>query len=76
MNTVGEKKKWTVEELMIPEAPKAERKGYRFTAFCDEITYHMQTKRELRKFLESVISTRPAVFKNLDSGVTIDFDRI
>lgn len=61
---------------MIPEASKAERKGYRFTAFCDEITYYMQTKRELRKFLESVISTRPAVFKNLDSGVTIDFDRI
>lgn len=67
---------WTVEELMagVEEAPSWERKGYRYMVYSDGACYPIKDKRALRKIVDCTYSKRPKVFRNLDKGITINFD--
>ena len=67
---------WTVEELLagVDEAPAWERKGHRYTVYCDGKCYPAKDKRALRKIVDCTYSKRPEVFRNADKGVTINFD--
>ena len=74
--TQSESKKWTVEELLegVDESPAWDRKGYRFTVYCDGVCYTVSDKRGLRKIVDCTLAKRPRVFRNFDKGITIDFD--
>lgn len=68
---------WTIDDLDVlsKEGPAKKRGTFpRFLVKVDDKTTAIKTPQALAKFLSSVRSHFPRVFKNTGKGVTIDFD--
>lgn len=68
---------WTIDDLDVlsKEGPPKKRGTFpRFIVKVDDNSTSIKTPKALAKFLSSIRSHFPRVFKNTGNGVTIDFD--